>query len=204
MVALGSYVVYVSGTLPVNTAAELIAYARARPGKMNYASVGVGSGTHLAAVLFTLAAGLEMAHVPYKGIQQAAPELVSGEVHLTFNALGPLAQFVQSGRIKMIAVSGAKRSPQLPEVPTVAESGLPGFEAYGWYGLFTTAGTPREVLQKLNAEIVAAVSAPDLNERIQGMGLVPAPQSLDEAAKFVAAEAAKWERAVKASNASAE
>ena len=204
MVALGSYVVYVSGTLPVNTAAELIAYARARPGKMNYASVGVGSGTHLAAVLFTLAAGLEMAHVPYKGIQQAAPELVSGEVHLTFNALGPLAQFVQSGRIKMIAVSGAKRAPQLPEVPTIAESGLPGFEAYGWYGLFATAGTPREVLQKLNAGIVAAVSAPDLNERIQGMGLVPAPQSLDEAAKFVAAEAVKWERAVKASNASAE
>jgi len=125
-------------------------------------------------------------------------------VHLTFNALGPLAQFVQSGRIKMIAVSGAQRSPQLPDVPTIAESGLPGFEAYGWYGLFTTAGTPREVLQKLNAEIVSAVSSPDLNERIQGMGLVPAPQSLDEAAAFVTAEAAKWGPAVRASNASAE
>ena len=204
MVALGSYVVYTSGTLPVNNAAELIAYARTRPGKLNYASVGVGSGTHLAAVMFTLAAGLEMSHIPYKGIQQAAPELVSGDVHLTFNALGPLAQFVQSGRIKMIAVSGAKRSPQLPDVPTLAESGLPGFEAYGWYGLFTTAGTPREVLQKLNREIVSAVSAPDLNERIQNMNLVPAPQSLDEAAKFVAAEGVKWSAAVKASNASAE
>jgi tripartite-type tricarboxylate transporter receptor subunit TctC len=204
MVALGSYVVYASGTLPVNNAAEFIAYARARPGKLNYASVGVGSGTHLAAVLFTMAAGLEMSHVPYKGIQQAAPELVSGEVHLTFNALGPLAQFVQSGRIKMIAVSGAKRSPQLPDVPTLAESGLPGFEAYGWYGLFATAGTPREVLQKLNAEIVRAVSAPDLNERIQSMNLVPAPQSLEEAARFVAAEGVKWAQAVKISNATAE
>ena len=204
MVALGSYVVYASGKLPVSTAAEFIAYARARPGKLNYASVGVGSGTHLAAVLFTLAAGLEMSHVPYKGIQQAAPELVSGDVHLTFNALGPLAQFVQSGRIKIIAVSGAKRSPQLPEVPTLAESGLPGFEAYGWYGLFTTAGTPREVLQKLNAEIVRAVGSPALGERIQKMSLVPAPQSLDEASAFVAAEAVKWGRAVKASNASAE
>ena len=196
--------VYASGALPVNNMAEFIAYARARPGKLNYASVGVGSGTHLAAVLFTLAAGLEMSHVPYKGIQQAAPELVSGDVHLTFNALGPLAQFVQGGRIKMIAVSGAKRTPQLPEVPTVAESGLPGFEAYGWYGLFTTAGTPRDVLQKLNGEIVAAVSAPDLSERIQSMNLVPAPQSLEAAAAFVAAESVKWSRAVKASNASAE
>jgi len=204
MVALGSYVVYASGTLPVNTAAEFIAYARTRPGKLNYASVGVGSGTHLAAVLFTLAAGLEMSHVPYKGIQQAAPELVSGDVHLTFNALGPLAQFVQSGRIKMLAVSGAKRSPQLPDVPTLSEAGLPGFEAYGWYGLFTTAGTPRGILQKLNAEIVRAVSAPDLNERIQGMNLVPAPQSLDEAAKFIAAEGVKWGRAVVVSNATAE
>ena len=204
MVALGSYVVYVSGTLPVNNAAEFIAYARARPGKLNYASVGVGSGTHLAGVLFTSAAGLEMSHVPYKGIQQVAPELVSGDVHLTFNALGPLAQFVQSGRIKMMAVSGAKRTPQLPDVPTIAESGLPGFEAYGWYGLFTTAGTPREVLQKLNSEIVRAVSAPDLSERIQNMNLVPAPQSLEEAASFVAAEAVKWGQAVKVSKASAE
>src|SRR6185295_14747030 len=126
------------------TAGEFIAYARARPRTLNYASVGVGSGTHLAAVLFTTAAGLEMSHVPYKGIQQAAPELVSGEVHLTFNALGPLAQFVQSGRIKMLAVSGAERPAEVPGVPTVAEFGLPGFEAYGWYGLFTTAGTPRE------------------------------------------------------------
>jgi len=204
MIALGSYVVYVSGTLPVNSAAEFIAYARARPGKLNYASVGVGSGTHLAAVLFTSAAGLEMSHVPYKGIQQVAPELVSGDVHLTFNALGPLAQFVQSGRIRMLAVSGAKRTPQLPDVPTIAESGLPGFEAYGWYGLFATAGTPREVLQKLNTEIVRAVSAPDLNGRIQAMNLVPAPQTLDEAASFVAAEAVKWGRAVKVSNASVE
>lgn len=204
MVALGSYVVYASGTLPVNTAAEFIAYARARPRELNYASVGVGSGTHLAAVLFTTAAGLEMSHVPYKGIQQAAPELVSGDVHLTFNALGPLAQFVQSGRIRILAVSGASRSPQLPDVPTIAESGLPGFEAYGWYGLFTTAGTPREVLQKLNAEIVAAVNAPDLSERIRKMSLVPAPQSLDEAARFVTAEGVKWGQAVKVSNASAE
>ena len=204
LAAWGPYIVYVSGTLPVSNTAELIAYLKARPGKANYASVGVGSGTHLAVVLFTLAAGVEMTHVPYKGIQQVAPDLVSGEVQLTFNAYGPLAQFVQSGRVKMIATTAARRIPSLPDLPTIAESGLPGFEATGWYGFFTTAKTPRPVLERLNAEIVRAVSSPDLSAKIEGMGLVPAPQSLDEAARFVAAEAEKWTRAVKASGASAD
>jgi tripartite-type tricarboxylate transporter receptor subunit TctC len=203
LAAWGPYIVYASGALPVNTIAELIAYAKSRPGKLNYASVGVGSGTHLATVLFTLAAGVEMSHVPYKGIQQAAPELVSGDVHLTFNAFGPLAQFVQSGKIKMIGTTAPQRIKQLPELPTIAES-LPGFEAAGWYGFFAAAGTPRPVLEKLNAEIVKAVAAPDLSARIESLGLVPAPQSLDEAARFVAAEAIKWTRAVKASGASAD
>jgi tripartite-type tricarboxylate transporter receptor subunit TctC len=203
LAALGPYIVYASGALPVNNVAELVAYARARPGKLNYASVGVGSGTHLTAVLFTLAAGVDMSHVPYKGIQQAAPELVSGDVHLTFNAYGPLAQFVQSGKIKMIATTAPRRIKALPDLPTVAES-LPGFEAAGWYGFFAPAGTPRPVLEKLNAEIVKAVSSPDLSARIESLGLVPAPQSLDEAARFVSAEALKWTRAVKASGASAD
>jgi tripartite-type tricarboxylate transporter receptor subunit TctC len=151
LAAWGPYIFYASGTLPVNTVGELISYLKARPGKLNYASVGVGSGTHLTAVLFTLAAGVEMTHIPYKGIQQAAPELVSGDVHLTFNALGPLTQFVQSGKIKMLATTAPRRIAALPEVPTVAESGLAGFEAAGWYGFFATAGTPRDILQKLNA-----------------------------------------------------
>ena len=204
LAAWGPYIVYASGSLPVNTTAELIAYLKARPGKLNYASVGVGSGTHLAAVLFTLAAGVDMQHVPYKGIQQVAPDLVSGEVHLTFNAYGPLAQFVQGGRVKMLATTAPRRIPSLPDLPTIAESGLPGFEAAGWYGFFTTAGTPRPVLEKLNAQIVRALSSPDLNAKIESMGLVPSPQSLDEAARFVAAEAKKWSGAVKASGASAD
>lgn len=203
LAALGPYIVYASGTLPVSNIAELLAYAKARPGQLNYASVGVGSGTHLTAVLFTLAAGVNMSHVPYKGIQQAAPELVSGDVHLTFNAYGPLAQFVQSGKIKMLATTAPQRIKALPDLPTVAES-LPGFEAAGWYGFFAPAGTPRPALEKLNAEIVKAVSSPDLSARIENLGLVPAPQSLDEAARFVAAEAVKWTRAVKASGASAD
>ena len=204
LAAWGPYIVYASGTLPVNSMAELIAYAKAKPGELNYASVGVGSGTHLAAVLFTLAAGVQMTHVPYKGIQQIAPDLVAGSVHLTFNAYGPLAQFVQSGRIKMLATSASRRIPSLPDLPTIAEAGLPGFEATGWYGFFTTSGTPRDALQKLNAAIVAAVSDREMSERIEKMGLVPAPQTLEEASRFVAAEAEKWARAVVASGATAE
>ncbi|HEY3075391.1 MAG TPA: tripartite tricarboxylate transporter substrate binding protein [Burkholderiales bacterium] len=204
LAAWGPYVVYASGTLPVNSMSELIAYAKAKPGELNYASVGVGSGTHLATVLFTLAAGVQMTHVPYKGIQQVAPDLVSGSVHLTFNALGPLAQFVSSGRVKMLATTAPRRVPQLPDVPTLAESGVPGFEAAGWYGFFATAGTPRDVLQKLNSSIVGAVSDREISERIEKMGLVPSPQSLDEASRFVAAEAEKWGRAVAASGATAE
>jgi tripartite-type tricarboxylate transporter receptor subunit TctC len=203
LAAWGPYIVYASGTLPANNIAELIAYAKSRPGQLNYASVGVGSGTHLTAVLFTLAAGVQMSHVPYKGIQQAAPELVSGEVHLTFNAYGPLAQFVQSGKVKMLATTAPQRIKALPDLPTVAES-LPGFEAAGWYGFFAPAGTPRPVLEKLNAEIVRAVSSSELSARIESIGLVPAPQSLDEAARFLAAEAVKWTRAVQASGASAD
>jgi tripartite-type tricarboxylate transporter receptor subunit TctC len=204
LAAWGPYVVYASGTLPVQNISELIVLAKAKPDALNYASVGVGSGTHLAAVLFTLAAGVQMTHVPYKGIQQAAPDLVSGSVHLTFNALGPLAQFVSSGRIKMLATTGPRRIPQLPEVPTLAESGLSGFEAAGWYGFFATAGTPRDVLHRLNSEIVKALSNKDLAERIERMGLVPSPQSLEEASRFVTAEAVKWGRAVAASGATAE
>ena len=204
LAAWGPYVVYASGALPVNSMSELVAYAKAKPGELNYASVGIGSGTHLAAVLFTLAAGVQMTHVPYKGIQQVAPDLVSGSVHLTFNALGPLAQFVQSGRVKMLATTGPRRIAQIPDVPTLAESGLPGFEAAGWYGFFAAAGTPREVLQKLNASIVAAVNDREISERIEKMGLVPSPQTIEEAARFVAAEADKWGRAVTASGATAE
>jgi tripartite-type tricarboxylate transporter receptor subunit TctC len=204
LAAWGSYVVYTSAVLPVKSMQELLAYVRSNPGQLNYASVGVGSGTHLAAVLFTQAAGVQMTHVPYKGIQQIAPDLASGAVHLTFNAFGPLAPFVLGGRVKLVATSGARRTAQLPDVPTIAESGVPGFEVGGWYGFFTTAGTSRDALQKLNAAVVAAVGDPEIAERIEKMALVPAPQSLDEAARFIRAEAQKWSGAVKASGATAE
>ena len=202
--AWGPYAMYLSATLPVASAGEFIAYAKARPGKLNFASVGVGSGGHLTAVLFTLAAGIDMTHVPYKGIQPAAPDLVSGDVQLVFNAFGPLNAFVHSGKIRLLGVTSATRLAHYPDVPTLAESGLPGFEAAGWYMLFAPAGTPREVLQRLNAELGRAIAHRETFERVDKTGMRPIAQTLDEAAQFLAGETEKWGRAVKASGATAD
>jgi tripartite-type tricarboxylate transporter receptor subunit TctC len=200
----GPYAMYVSATLPVNSAAEFLAYARERGGRLNYASVGVGSGGHLTGVLFAMAGGLQITHVPYKGIQAIAPDLVSGEVHLVFNAFGALNAFVQSGKIKLLAVTSPTRLPQYPEVPTLAESGLPGFDAAGWYVLFAPAATPRPLLERLNGELRKALAERDTAEKIEKTGMRPVSQTLDEASRFLAAETDKWGRAVKASGATAD
>jgi tripartite-type tricarboxylate transporter receptor subunit TctC len=154
-------------------------------------------------VLFTLAAGIDMVHVPYRGIAQAAPDLVSGQVHMTFNALGPLDSFLQAGTVKLLANSGPQRLPAYAAVPTIAES-MPGFDAIGWYGFFTTSGTPQPIVQRLNAEVMKAVRDQEISDRIVKLGLVPAPQTLVVARQFVDREAEKWGRAVKVSGATAE
>ncbi|HUQ75217.1 MAG TPA: tripartite tricarboxylate transporter substrate binding protein [Burkholderiales bacterium] len=200
----GPYAMYVSATLPVNSAAEFLAYARERGGRLNYASVGVGSGGHLTGVLFAMAGGLQMTHVPYKGIQAIAPDLVSGEVHLVFNAFGALNAFVQNGKIKQLAATSPTRLPQYPDVPTLAESGLPGFDAAGWYVLFAPAATPRPLLERLNGELRKAIAERDTAEKIEKTGMRPVSQTLDEASRFLAAETDKWGRAVKASGATAD
>ena len=200
----GPYAMYSSAKVPARNVAEFIAYAKARPGKLNYASVGIGSGGHLTAVLFVLAAGLDMQHVPYKGIQPAVPDVVSGEVQLVFNAFGPLNAFVSSGQVRLLGVTSPERLPQFPDVPTIAESGLPGFDAAGWYILFAPAGTPRDALERLNGELAAAIRHRETFERIEKVGMRPFPQTLDEAAKFFQSEIDKWGRAVRASGASEE
>ena len=200
----GPYAMFVSSTVPVASAAELVAYAKANPGKLNYASVGVGSGGHLTGVLFAMAAGVQMTHVPYKGIQAIAPDIVSGEVHVVFNAFGPLNAFVQAGKVKLLAVTSAERLPAYPDVPSLSESALPGFDATGWYVLFAPAGTPRPVLERLNAELRSALADRDTVQKIEKAGMRPVAQTLDEAARFMTAETDKWGRAVRASGAAAE
>jgi tripartite-type tricarboxylate transporter receptor subunit TctC len=203
LAASGPYVIYVSGKLPVNNIADLIKLAKEKPGALNYASVGVGSGTHLAAVLFTEAAGINVQHVPYKGMAQILPDLVQNQVQFTFNAIGPAAQFMATGEVKLIATSLGKRIPQYPEIPAIAEV-LPGFSALGWYGYQAPASLPKEAQEKLNKALTEAIAAPEISDRILKLGLIPDPQSLPEAMAFLKSETVKWSAAVKASGATVE
>jgi len=199
LMAYGPYVLFGSGKISGNLA-EVVALAKKEPGKLNYFSQGVGSGTHLAMVLFANAAGIDITHVPYKGFGQALPDMVSGQVHLAFNGVDAATSFVDSGQLTMLGFGSAQRSPRFPKTPAISEV-VPGFEVAGWYGLWAPAGTPADVMAKLNAELVKAVKSPEISERIEAMGLHPRPQSLAEAKAFVASEVAKWGSAVRSSKA---
>jgi len=204
LIAFGPYALYVSSAVPVDNARSFLSYARERPKGLNYASVGVGSGAHLVAVLFATAAGIEATHVPYKGVHQAVPDLISGSVHYTFNAIGPMNQFVDSGKVKLLAITGARRLEQYPNIPTLAESGLAGFDVTGWYAIFAPTGTPQPVLQRLNEALTTTLRNPEVSARIAKLGLHATPQTLPEASAFVAAEVRKWGPAVRASGATAD
>ena len=191
--------------VPANNLREFIALAKKDIKKYTFATSGLGSAGHLSEEIIKRQAGIpDLLIVPYKGTGPTLIDLIGGQVSVMIDPMPSSYPHVKAGKLKPLAVTSSKRASFLPDVPTVAESGLPGFEAAGWYGFFTTAGTPRPVLEKLNAEIVRALTSPDLNAKIESMGLVPSPQSLDEAARFVAAEAKKWSGAVKASGASAD
>jgi tripartite-type tricarboxylate transporter receptor subunit TctC len=203
-IAYAPFALFVSGMSPANNVEELIATMRSRPGGAHYASVGVGTAGHLAAVLFSAAAGIEMTHVPYKSIQQAIPDLVSGEVQLVFNAYPPLAPMLQGGRLKLMGFATSKRLAALPGIPTLAESGLPGFEAAGWYLVLAPAATPRTIVARLNDEFSRTLRQPEVIDGLDKLGLQAAPMSLAETERFVAREAEKWARAVRISGAKAE
>ena len=203
-IALAQFAVFVSGKLPVKNIGEFIAYAKSSREKLNFASVGAGTAGHLSAVLFTLAAGIEMTHVPYKSIQAAVPDLVTGSVHLVFNAYPPLAPLLADGKLKVMGFTSLKRQRGYPDVPTLSETGLPGFEAGGWYMVAAPAGTPHDVLQRLNTEMVRAVNSPEASDALIKMGLEPLALSLNDSARFFAREIDTWGRAVKVSGASAD
>jgi tripartite-type tricarboxylate transporter receptor subunit TctC len=171
---------------------------------MNYASVGAGTAGHLAAVLFASAAGLEMTHVPYRSIQLAIPDLVSGDVQLVFNAYPPLAPMAQSGKLKLLGFSSPHRLAARPDVPTLSESGLAGFEVGGWYAVLAPAATPKDVLARLNTEFTRALAERDVAGALEKMGFEAAPMSLQDSERFVAREAEQWSRSVKLSGAKAE
>jgi tripartite-type tricarboxylate transporter receptor subunit TctC len=191
-------------SLPANSVKELIALARARPGQLSFGSAGNGSPNHLSLELFQTMAGVRMVHVPYKGSGQLVGDLLAGQVQLASMGLPVAVPHVQSGKLRAIAVTGASRSPLLPEVPTVSEAGLPGFEVTSWYGVFAPAGLPADIVAKLNSEIGSAVTAAEVKERLAALGAEPSVKSPDQFGRYVRQEITKWAKVVKDSGAKAE
>jgi tripartite-type tricarboxylate transporter receptor subunit TctC len=185
-------------SVPANNVKEFVAYAKANPGKLSYGSAGNGNVTHLGAFQFVQANGLSAVHVPYKGSAPADLGLVSGDVQFLTDTVNSVQGFVKDKRMKMLAVTTAKRMSLFPDVPTLAESGMPGFEVGAWQGIMAPAGTPRPVIDRLNAEIVKALHSPDVRAKLAVQGAEPLGSTPDEYAAYVKKELERWGRVVKA------
>jgi len=187
-------------SVPVKNVKQLVALAKARPGTLTYGSSGAGAGPHLAGELFQSMAGIRWVHVPFKGAAPAAIGVMSGEIDFVFGATIGLLGNVQAGKLRAVAVTGLKRFTELPEVPTVAESGVPGYNATGWYGFYAPAGMSSELVRRLHAEATRALGAPDVKERLARAGNEYVMSSPEEFTGFLRAEIAKWTKVVKEAN----
>jgi len=192
LMAIVPSVLVVNPSLPVASAAELIAYAKKNPGKLTYGSAGNGSTSHLTTEYFKLATGTDILHVPYKGVGPMLIDLVSGQISMGLNGAPAVMPHVNSGKLRALAVSSFRRLPSLPQIPTLDEAGVKGFDANGWYGIVAPAGTPRGIVQKLNAEIRRIMDTPELRARLDAEGAIPAAGSPEEFAAFIASEIARW------------
>ena len=197
MVAVSPHALVVHPSVPANSVKELIAWAKANPGKINFASAGNGTAVHLAGEQFKLVTGIEMVHVPYKGGAQALTALVGGEVNMTLNGLLATLPHIKSGKIKALAIAGKTRSPALPDLPTVSEAGVPGFQSGSWQGLLTTAGTPKDVVAKLNTVVVQVLNSPELKERMAAQGADVVGDSSEQFGAFLRDEKVRWAKIVK-------
>ena len=198
--ATGPNVLAINPTLPVTSVKELVALAKQKPGELNYASAGVGSFQHLGGELFKLQAGVNIVHVPYKGGGPAMQDVISGHVKIMFSSLIQTTPFIQSGQLKALGTGGAKRSPVLPDVPTIAEAGVPGYVADNWWGLAAPAGTPAPIVEKLYQATQAALKAPDLQAQFAREGATTVEMSSAEFGEYIKTEIAKWGRVVKEGN----
>ena len=185
-------VLAVAAAMPVKTVAELIAYAKARPGKLNYASVGNGSSSHLTMELLKVSIGIDIAHVPYNGSPPALTALASGDAHALFAVPTAIAPLAQAGKVRMLAVSSSKRWPLLPELPPLADAGLPGFESFAWNGVIAPAGILPDAVQRLNRAIDAVLREPTIRARLNSAGLEPVGGSAEAFAALIRSEAGKW------------
>ena len=199
MVVIVPQLLVVHPAVPVSTLTELIALAKARPGRLNYASVGVGSPNHLGMELLKSMSGVDMVHVPYKGATPAMADLIAGQVQVAFNGMASVLPQIATGKLKAIAVGSARRSAAAPGVPTVAEAGLPGFEYVAWNGTFAPSATPAAQVERISGAIRKALAAPDVVQRLAGLGSEPNPSTPAEFSAYLREDHLRWSRVVKAS-----
>ncbi len=204
LVASVVHVLEVHPSIPAKNVAELIAWIKANPGKANYGSVGAGTSTHLESELFNTMAGVKMQHVPYKGSAPALMDLVGGNLQVMFDAYASSGPFIKDGKVRLLAVTTAQRSRLLPDVPTVAESGLPGYEAMPWLGFVAPAGTPAPVVNKLHAELMEVLKEPEVQDKFRSLGLDIIGNSPKEFGEFLKKDIVKWAKVVKDSGAKAD
>jgi tripartite-type tricarboxylate transporter receptor subunit TctC len=204
LIATGALVVLVHPSVPAKNIPELIALAKQEPGKLNFASAGVGSGIHLGAELFAHMAGVKLTHIPYKGTGPALTDLVGGHVSLYFSSLPPAVGLIKDNKVRALAVTGATRTKALPDLPTVAEAGLPGYETVLHYGIIAPAGTPRPIVDKLNAAMRVALAAPEVQARMAADGAEPMASTPEEYAADIDKEERKWSDIVRRSGAKAD
>ena len=194
----GQYMLVSHPSVPVKTVKDVIALAKARPGQLNYGSSGSGGILHLSGQLFQLMTGIRWVHVPFKGTGPARQALMGGEIEFVFAGTITLVGPVRAGQVRPVAVTGPKRFAELPDVPTISESGVPGYNVTGWYGFYAPAGTPADIVRRLHAETKRALISPDVKEKLAKTGNEPVASSPEEFAAFVRAEIGKWAKVVKA------
>ena len=197
MVTMVPSMLVVHPSLPVKSMKELMAFAKSHPGALTYGSTGAGGTPYLAVEYFKVMAKLDIVEVPYKGAAPMTTDLISGEISLTITGIPALLPHVKSGRLRALAVSSAKRSAAVPELPTMSEAGLRGYEATAWYGIVAPAGTAREILVKLNAEVISSLKHPDVGNRLKSEGAEPGGSTPNEFAAFIKTETARWAEVIK-------
>jgi tripartite-type tricarboxylate transporter receptor subunit TctC len=198
LVATQNLLLLVHPSVPAKSVRELVRLAKAQPGTLTFASAGNGTGSHLSGELFKMLAGIEMLHIPYKGVAPALVDVVSGQVSLTFPSILSSLPQMRAGRLRGLAVTGAKRSAAVPELPTMQEAGVNGYESATWYGIVAPTGTPQDVVMKLNAEIVAVLKQPEIRERLSREGADPVGSSPQEFGAFIRSEIEKWRKVIHA------
>jgi len=201
LISSGPFLLIAHPSLPAKGIGELLALARAQPGKLDYASAGNGAANHLAMELFKSMAGVNLSHVPYKGAPQAVADVLAGQVPMMFNSIAPVASFIKAGRVRVLGISSAVRSPQLPDVPTISESGVPGYASTTWFGLLAPAQTPRPIVQRLNQVLAAVVQSAELRGQLEAQGHDPAGGTPEAFGRYLREEFAKYAQVVRQSGA---